>query len=274
MDRPIVSTPPSRDNLELQSTNVAESLDRLSDVDGEADGGWSDDEWETDAGEEWESGEGDGDAEEEEDGGSVHRRTRSWPWSVERGSEGERTVSDSEDDDDDDEAVSAELCLDVSSVCSQLFCHDCRTRNDGCIQPSRVHTTPLTWSPSAPPPLSPTVPFPFPYPPDPSHPVPSCFQPDGSSDTSARQAARGRDIQGIPWERLQWTREKYRTLRLQQYKNYQNLSVDLEQLASVSAGASHAGRGDGSMLVSRQAVTRAWTTCFCCCCCCYMSGAD
>nr|XP_043640155.1 uncharacterized WD repeat-containing protein C2A9.03-like [Erigeron canadensis]XP_043640156.1 uncharacterized WD repeat-containing protein C2A9.03-like [Erigeron canadensis] len=42
-------------------------------------------------------------------------------------------------------------------------------------------------------------------------------------DTSAAQARRGKDVQGIPWERLSITREKYRQTRLQQYKNYENI---------------------------------------------------
>lgn len=29
-------------------------------------------------------------------------------------------------------------------------------------------------------------------------------------DTTAEAAARGRDVQGIPWDRLQYTREEYR----------------------------------------------------------------
>lgn len=44
-----------------------------------------------------------------------------------------------------------------------------------------------------------------------------------SPDTTAVQAKRGKDIQGIPWNRLNFTREKYRETRLQQYKNYENL---------------------------------------------------
>lgn len=43
------------------------------------------------------------------------------------------------------------------------------------------------------------------------------------SDTTAAQARHGKDVQGIPWDRLQFTREKYRETRLQQYKNYENL---------------------------------------------------
>ncbi|KAE8706580.1 Actin-related protein 8 [Hibiscus syriacus] len=44
------------------------------------------------------------------------------------------------------------------------------------------------------------------------------------SDTSAAQARRGKDIQGIPWDRLSITREKYRQTRIEQYKNYENIS--------------------------------------------------
>lgn len=43
------------------------------------------------------------------------------------------------------------------------------------------------------------------------------------ADTSAAQARGGRDIQGIPWETLNITREKYRQTRLEQYKNYENI---------------------------------------------------
>ena len=43
------------------------------------------------------------------------------------------------------------------------------------------------------------------------------------ADTSAEQARKGKDIQGIPWDRLSITREKYRQTRLDQYKNYENV---------------------------------------------------
>ncbi|XP_072993803.1 uncharacterized WD repeat-containing protein C2A9.03-like isoform X1 [Typha latifolia] len=43
------------------------------------------------------------------------------------------------------------------------------------------------------------------------------------TDTSAAQARKGRDIQGIPWDRLSITRDKYRQTRLEQYKNYENV---------------------------------------------------
>lgn len=48
---------------------------------------------------------------------------------------------------------------------------------------------------------------------------------DQATDTSAAQAERGKDIQGIPWEHLHFTRERYRETRLQQYKNYENLNT-------------------------------------------------
>ena len=43
------------------------------------------------------------------------------------------------------------------------------------------------------------------------------------TDTSAADARRGKDIQGIPWERLSISREKYRQTRVEQYKNYENV---------------------------------------------------
>ncbi|KAG6715008.1 hypothetical protein I3842_05G228800 [Carya illinoinensis] len=50
------------------------------------------------------------------------------------------------------------------------------------------------------------------------------------TDTSALEARNGKDIQGIPWERLNFTRDKYRETRLKQYKNYENLSLSREEL--------------------------------------------
>ena len=43
------------------------------------------------------------------------------------------------------------------------------------------------------------------------------------ADTSAADARNGKDIQGIPWERLRITRDVYRQTRLEQYKNYENI---------------------------------------------------
>uniref|UniRef100_A0A2C9U2R6 Uncharacterized protein n=1 Tax=Manihot esculenta TaxID=3983 RepID=A0A2C9U2R6_MANES len=53
------------------------------------------------------------------------------------------------------------------------------------------------------------------------------------TDTSAVEARNGKDIQGIPWERLNFTRDKYRETRLKQYKNYENLSRSREELDKV-----------------------------------------
>ncbi|PKA52946.1 Katanin p80 WD40 repeat-containing subunit B1 like [Apostasia shenzhenica] len=44
------------------------------------------------------------------------------------------------------------------------------------------------------------------------------------TDTSAVEYRNGKDIQGIPWERLNYSRKKYREMRLKQYKNYENLA--------------------------------------------------
>ncbi|GAQ83831.1 hypothetical protein KFL_001640060 [Klebsormidium nitens] len=54
-----------------------------------------------------------------------------------------------------------------------------------------------------------------------------------SLDTTAAQHRQGKDIQGIPWERMHFTRERYRETRLQQYKNYENLDVAHEELEKV-----------------------------------------
>ncbi|XP_052188995.1 uncharacterized WD repeat-containing protein C2A9.03-like isoform X1 [Diospyros lotus] len=48
------------------------------------------------------------------------------------------------------------------------------------------------------------------------------------TDTSSAQARKGKDIQGIPWERLNITRESYRLTRLQQYRNYENVPLSGE----------------------------------------------
>ncbi|XP_058222197.1 uncharacterized WD repeat-containing protein C2A9.03-like isoform X1 [Rhododendron vialii] len=50
------------------------------------------------------------------------------------------------------------------------------------------------------------------------------------TDTSALEARNGRDIQGIPWERLNFNRDRYRETRLKLYKNYENLSRSPKEL--------------------------------------------
>ncbi|KAK1649780.1 hypothetical protein QYE76_067585 [Lolium multiflorum] len=42
--------------------------------------------------------------------------------------------------------------------------------------------------------------------------------------TSALEFRQGKDMQGIPWERLNYTRDQYRQIRLKQYKNYESLA--------------------------------------------------
>lgn len=59
------------------------------------------------------------------------------------------------------------------------------------------------------------------------------LQTKSKTDTSALEAKMGKDIQGIPWERLNFTRDKYRETRLKQYKNYENLSRSGEELEKV-----------------------------------------
>lgn len=59
------------------------------------------------------------------------------------------------------------------------------------------------------------------------------LQSKSKTDTSAVEARNGKDIQGIPWERLNFTRDKYREMRLKQYKNYENLPRSREDLEKV-----------------------------------------
>uniref|UniRef100_A0A1J3I733 Putative WD repeat-containing protein C2A9.03 n=1 Tax=Noccaea caerulescens TaxID=107243 RepID=A0A1J3I733_NOCCA len=50
------------------------------------------------------------------------------------------------------------------------------------------------------------------------------------SDTSAFEARNGEDIQGIPWERLTYSRDEYREKRLLQYKNFESLFRSRQEL--------------------------------------------
>ncbi|CAA0818543.1 Transducin/WD40 repeat-like superfamily protein [Striga hermonthica] len=61
-------------------------------------------------------------------------------------------------------------------------------------------------------------------------------------DTTAAQAREGRDIQGIPWERLSTTRDKYRKSRITHYRNYENVpqsgqASEKECKATVKSGS-------------------------------------
>ena len=79
---------------------------------------------------------------------------------------------------------------------------------------------------------------PLSYPPDslfspPSSPSQLVRDASSYADTTRAQAKRGRDIQGIPWERLQFTREEYRAKRVAEYKNYANLDFSPSDLDAV-----------------------------------------
>lgn len=50
------------------------------------------------------------------------------------------------------------------------------------------------------------------------------------NDTSPVEYRNGKDMQGIPWERLNYSRDQYREMRLKQYKNYESLSRSHEGL--------------------------------------------
>jgi hypothetical protein len=47
------------------------------------------------------------------------------------------------------------------------------------------------------------------------------------------EATKGKDIQEIPWERFAITREKYRQVRIDLYKNYENIPTSGEAAAKV-----------------------------------------
>lgn len=53
------------------------------------------------------------------------------------------------------------------------------------------------------------------------------------TDTSASQARKGKDIQGIPWERLNITKGSYRLTRLEQYRNYESIPSSGEAVDKV-----------------------------------------
>ncbi|XP_076915494.1 uncharacterized protein LOC143574863 [Bidens hawaiensis] len=48
------------------------------------------------------------------------------------------------------------------------------------------------------------------------------------TDTTSAQARRGKDIQGIPWNRLNVTREQHRRARLKHYRNYVNIQYAVD----------------------------------------------
>ncbi|KAL1535250.1 hypothetical protein AAHA92_31330 [Salvia divinorum] len=62
------------------------------------------------------------------------------------------------------------------------------------------------------------------------------------ADTSSSQAREGKDIQGIPWNILNITRESYRLTRLEQYRNYENLPSSAEAADKVANSTEKGGR--------------------------------
>lgn len=57
-------------------------------------------------------------------------------------------------------------------------------------------------------------------------------------DTSAAQARKGKDIQGIPWGRLIITRDQYRQTRFEQYRNYENVPTSGDSSKKVKKSSS------------------------------------
>ncbi|XP_076917439.1 putative WD repeat-containing protein C2A9.03 [Bidens hawaiensis] len=56
---------------------------------------------------------------------------------------------------------------------------------------------------------------------------------DTMTDTTAAQARTGKDIQGIPWKRLNITRDNYRRTRLEQYRNYENVPLSGDEVDKI-----------------------------------------
>jgi hypothetical protein len=52
-------------------------------------------------------------------------------------------------------------------------------------------------------------------------------------DVSAQDVANGKDVQGIPWEKMLFPRDQYREMKMRGYKNYQNLSYAREDAVEV-----------------------------------------
>ncbi|XP_074572595.1 putative WD repeat-containing protein C2A9.03 isoform X1 [Curcuma longa] len=61
-----------------------------------------------------------------------------------------------------------------------------------------------------------------------------------NSDTSASEYRNGKDMQGIPWERLNHSRDYYREMRLKMYKNYENLLGPRDELEQECKQVDHA----------------------------------
>ncbi|EMS66765.1 hypothetical protein TRIUR3_10859 [Triticum urartu] len=53
-------------------------------------------------------------------------------------------------------------------------------------------------------------------------------------DVSAEDVVNGKDVQGIPWEKMLFPRDQYREMKMKGYKNYQNLSYAREDALQCS----------------------------------------
>ncbi|XP_015962455.1 uncharacterized WD repeat-containing protein C2A9.03 isoform X1 [Arachis duranensis] len=62
------------------------------------------------------------------------------------------------------------------------------------------------------------------------------------TDTSAAQARKGKDIQGIQWDRLNISRDSYRVTRLEQYKNYENIPASGDAVNEDCKGSVKGGK--------------------------------
>lgn len=59
-------------------------------------------------------------------------------------------------------------------------------------------------------------------------------------DVSVEDVVNGKDVQGIPWEKMLFPRDQYREMKMKGYKNYQNLSYAREDALQVPLLGSHA----------------------------------
>jgi hypothetical protein len=53
------------------------------------------------------------------------------------------------------------------------------------------------------------------------------------TDVSVEDVRDGKDMQGIPWEKIVFRRDQYREMKMKNYRNYQNLSYAREEALKV-----------------------------------------
>jgi hypothetical protein len=54
-------------------------------------------------------------------------------------------------------------------------------------------------------------------------------------DVSVADVAAGKDMQGIPWDKMLFGRDRYRDMKMKNYRNYQNLSYAREDALQVQS---------------------------------------